>query len=54
MPGFFWFSRAPETLSLARALIQAVTPAWRQTPDTPAPCSLCVTYAGVKQRWLIV
>jgi transposase len=54
MQGFFWFSRVPETLSLARALIQTVAPAWRQTPDTPAQCSLCVTYAGVNQRWLIV
>jgi transposase len=54
MKDFFWFSRVPETLSLARALIQTVAPAWRQTPDTPAPCSVCVTYAGVKQRWLIV
>jgi hypothetical protein len=44
----------PETLSLAHTLIQTVAPAWRQTPDTPAQCSLCVTYAGVKQRWLIV
>ena len=51
---FFWFSRVPETLGLARALIQTVAPAWRQTPDTPAQCSLCVTYAGVNQRWLIV
>jgi transposase len=51
---FFWFSRVPETLSLARALIHTVTPAWRQTPEIAAQCSLCVTYAGVKQRWLIV
>jgi transposase len=43
MQGFFWFSRVPDTLSLARALIQTVAPAWQQTPDTPAQCSLCVT-----------
>jgi transposase len=54
MQSFFWFSRVPETLSLARALIHTVAPAWRQTPDIAAQCSLCVTYAGVKQRWLIV
>ena len=54
MQDFFWFSRVPETLSLARALIHSVAPAWRQTPDTPAQCSLCVTYAGVNQRWLII
>ena len=54
MQDFFWFSRVPETLSLARALIHTVTPAWQQTPDIAAQCSLCVTYAGVKQRWLIV
>jgi transposase len=54
MQGFFWFSRVPDTLSLARALIQTVAPAWQQTPDTPAQCSLCVTYAGINQRWLIV
>jgi transposase len=54
MQDFFWFSRVPETLSLARALIHTVAPAWWQTPDIPAPCSLWVTYAGVKQRWLII
>src|SRR5512144_1008715 len=54
MQGSFWFSRVPETLSLARALIHTVAAAWRQTPDIAAQCSLCVTYAGVKQRWLIV
>jgi transposase len=54
MQDCFWFSRVPDTLSLARALIHTVAPAWRQPPDTPAQCSLCVTYAGVKQRWLIV
>jgi transposase len=54
MQDFFWFSRVPETLSLARALMHTVAPAWRQTPDIAAQCSLCVTYAGVKQRWLIV
>src|SRR5512147_2384063 len=54
MQNFFWFSRVPETLSLVRALIHTVAPAWRQTPEIPAQCSLCVTYAGVKQRWLIV
>ena len=54
MRGFCWFSRVPDTLSLARALIHTVAPAWRPTPDTPAQCSLCVTYAGVNQRWLIV
>ena len=54
LQAFFWFSRVPETLGLARALIHTVAPAWRQTPDTPAQCSVCVTSAGVKQRWLIV
>jgi transposase len=41
-------------LSLARALIHTVAPVWRQPPDLAAQCGLCVTYAGVKQRWLIV
>jgi transposase len=54
LQAFFWFSRVPETLGLARALIHTVAPAWRQTPDTPAQCSGGVTDAGVKQRWLIV
>jgi transposase len=54
MHDFFWFSRVPDTLGLARALIHMVAPAWRQTPDIPAPCSVCVTSAGVNQRWLIV
>lgn len=54
MQDFLWFSRVPETLSLARVLIPTVAPAWRQPPDIPAQCSWCVTYAGVNQRWLIV
>jgi transposase len=54
MQDFFWFSRVPETLSLARALIHTVARAWQQNPDIAAQGSLCVTYAGVKQRWLIV
>src|SRR5512147_712306 len=54
MQDCFWFSRVPETLSLARALIHTVAPAWRQIPDIAAQGSLCVTYAGGKQRWLIV
>src|SRR5512144_2011172 len=33
MQDFFWFSRVPETLGLARALIHTVAPAWRQTPE---------------------
>jgi transposase len=51
---FCWFSRVPETLSLARALLHPVAPAWRPTPDTPAQGSVWVTSAGVNQRWLIV
>jgi transposase len=54
MNDFFWISRVPETLSLARDLIHTLAPAWCRYPDTPASRELCVTYAGVRQRWLVV
>ena len=51
---FFWFSRIPETLTLARDLLQVVAPDWMCTPDKMNWCSLCVRYAEVQQRCLVV
>lgn len=54
MSDIFWFSRVPETLSLARTLIESVAPTAGQTAEQTTWRSLCVTYAGIQQRWLMV
>jgi transposase len=54
MNGFFWFTRVPETLSLARDLIHEVAPDLMPDVKQTAFRSLGTVYAGVRQRWVVV
>ena len=51
---FPWVSRVPETIAAAKDLIAAVADDLLQTKEEQAYCSLGVTYAGIKQRWLVI
>jgi transposase len=46
--GTTWISRVPETFGAVRAIVHAVA------SGRTAPRTLCVTEAGVRQRWLVV
>ncbi len=54
LDGFGWISRVPETLGLARELTLAVAGDLAGSPEELAFRSLCVTYGGIRQRWLVV
>ena len=54
MNPLLWISRVPETLNLARDVIDVVAPEWLRTPDKSVFRSLEVEYGGVKQRWVVV
>lgn len=54
MNGFFWFTRVPETLSLARDRIHAVAPDRMGNREQTAWRSLSTVSAGVRQRWVVV
>ena len=54
MQDFFWISRVPETINLTKELIQSTACDLMKTPDESNYCSLGVTYAGIRQRWIIV
>lgn len=54
LDGFGWISRVPETLGLARELTLAVADDLARSPEELAFRSLCVTHAGIRQRWLVV
>lgn len=54
MNGFFWFTRVPETLTLARDLIHEVAPELMHDLAQTAFRSLGTVYAGVRQRWVVV
>ena len=54
LDGFGWISRVPETVGLARELALAVAGDLARCPGELAFRSLCVTYGGIRQRWLIV
>lgn len=51
---FPWVSRVPETIGGTRELILAVSDEWLKTRPQRAYLALGSTYAGVKQRWLVV
>ena len=54
MNGFWWISRVPETITLARDIIDAVAPALMAQPEVSAFCSLGAVYGDVRQRWVVV
>lgn len=54
MHGFFWITRVPETLNLARSLIASVAPDLMKDRSVAASIGLGTQYAGLPQRWLII
>lgn len=54
MQDFFWITRVPETLNLARAMIAATAPDLMKDRQVASSIGLCTRYAEVKQRWLII
>jgi transposase len=52
--GFGWISRVPETLTLAREMTLAVASDLACNPEPLSYRAICVTYAGIRQRWLVV
>ena len=53
MQDFFWISRVPETLKLARDMIHAVAPELMENLEQSAFRSMGVVYGDVRQRWII-
>lgn len=53
MKTFFWISRVPETLKDAQYLIEQLAPDLMSNLDSEASSSVCVTYAGIQQRWMV-
>lgn len=51
---FGWISRVPETIGLARELTLAVAGELMLRPGEMAHQTLCTTYGGIRQRWLVV
>jgi transposase len=49
-----WVSRVPETFCAAREIVQAVAGELADGGEETAWRTLCVTEAGVRQRWLVV
>jgi transposase len=54
MSAHAWISRVPETLTLARELIHAVTAEIMHEPTQEAWCTLGTVYGEVRQRWVVV
>ena len=54
MKDILWISRVPETLTLAKDMIQQAAPMLMVNPDEQAMMSLCTRYGDIRQRWLIV
>ena len=54
MNGFYWITRVPETLDLARVLIQATAPDLMTNREQTRFISIGTRYADVAQRWVIV
>ena len=54
LEGTLWISRVPETLVDARESIAAIAPDLLATPDEASFRSIGMTYAGIRQRWLVV
>ena len=53
MGDILWISRVPETLKDAQYLIEQVAPDLMANLDKEACRSVCITYAGVPQRWAV-
>jgi transposase len=50
-----WVTRVPETITEAKAVIQAVeTEAMEEIGNGYRICTLCNLYGGIRQRWLLV
>ena len=54
MQDMLWISRVPGTLKLSQNVIEMVAPHLMTNLEKPSSFSLEVTYAEVKQRWLVV
>ena len=54
MRDILWVSRVPETLTLAKDMIQQAAPMLMANPDEQTMMSLCTRYGDIRQRWLIV
>jgi len=54
MRDILWISRVPETLTLAKDMIQQVAPMLMVNPNEQTMTSLCTSYGEIRQRWLIV
>jgi len=54
MQDILWISRVPETITLAKDLIQQAAPMLMLNSESPAMMSLCTCYGEIRQRWLIV
>jgi hypothetical protein len=52
--GFGWVSRVPETLTPAREMTLAVASDLDCNPEPLSYRAICVTYAGIRQRWRVV
>jgi transposase len=50
----FWITRVPETLKEARQAMAAAAPGLMEGLDKPNYQRLASTYAGVRQRWVVV
>ena len=54
LEGTLWISRVPETLVDARESIASIAPDLLETPDEASFKSIGMTYAGIRQRWLVI
>ena len=54
LEGTLWISRVPETLVDARESIVAIAPDLLETPNEASFRSIGMTYAGIRQLWVVV
>ena len=54
MTGCLWISRVPETIGLTHDMIASIVPDLMETPSETSFRSLCTTYAGISQRWIVI
>ena len=53
MKEIYWITRVPETLSDARYIIEAMSSQLMTDIDQEAHSSICMSYAGIQQRWIV-
>ena len=53
MKDIYWISRVPETLSDAQYIIEKMSPQLMIDLHQEAYGSICISYAGVQQRWIV-